>query len=695
MPLGKVRLSADTGGTFTDILLLDADGQLFARKVSSSTESDSRALRDGISGVLEDTTATPGDVSEFPHATTVATNAVLERSGAQTALLTTEGFCDVLEIGRIRLPELYNPLYVKPKPLVERCLRLPVPERMGSEGQILKPLNEDAVIDQLKAMRGEGVEAVAIALLNSWINPEHEQRILELVRSHFPEAFACASYTISPKIGEFERTSTAVVNAYVGPVVKQYADAIYHILETLGMTPSMSAMQSSGGLVSTKVALDRPVHLLESGPAAGVVGAHAVATGANMDDCIAFDMGGTTAKASLIEGGSVHQSTEFEVGGGLSHGSGMLGQGGYPLSIEAIDIAEVGAGGGSIVTVDEGGSINVGPESAGALPGPSCYGLGGTKATVTDANVVLGYIDPNRIAGGAIQIDHNRAVEAIRRDVAEPLGIDVVEAAWAVHQVANASMISAIKAVTVRRGRDPRDFALLPFGGSGPVHAAEIARLLEITRILIPPHSGLLSAVGLLIADHKSLKTRGIYLPLPDLDPQTVGSLFEEEEATLATELLGSSHSDALTFERYVDVRYLGQGHEISIPLVHTDERMFDTLREDFNQAHKQEYGHAFDDRDIEIVSIRVSATTSRANTQAVLSALSQTTDGQDSKPHESRDAYFGEEWLETRLVTRADLRGGKHESPMILSEYDATIVIPPGCNVSVDSAANLIIEVT
>ena len=411
---GRLRIAADVGGTFTDVACLSADGELVTCKVPSTPDDYASAILEGIRVLIGRLGAAPGDLAQVLHASTVATNAILEAKGARTALVTTEGFRDVLELRRIRVPRLYEPLYEKPLPLVPRRLRLEVRERLDGRGAIVTALDEQQVHDIAAELRAARVEAVAIALLHSYANPVHERRIAELLRAALPGCFICVSSEVLPEIREYERTSTTVINAYVGPVMSHYLQSLRRRLDASGVTARLLMMHSGGGTMDMRQVLARPATVVESGPAAGVVGAARLGARAGYENLITFDMGGTTAKASLVDAGRVMATDEYEVGGGISLSSGLAKGGGYALRFPVIDVSEVGAGGGSIVRVDAAGALKVGPDSAGAVPGPACYGRGGTAATVTDASVVLGYINPLALAGGSVPIDRTRADAAVQ-----------------------------------------------------------------------------------------------------------------------------------------------------------------------------------------------------------------------------------------------------------------------------------------
>ena len=449
------RVGVDIGGTFTDIVFLDADGNIHTKKISSSVEDYAQAIADGLDQVFGETGLQASAVEELRHGTTVASNAILEGKGALTGLITTKGFRDILEIRNLRMPRLYDLAWEKPVPLVERHLRVVVDERVNAQGGIDKPLDpKDAerAVDELLARK---VEAIAVCLIHSYANPEHELMIKEIIGKKAPGLPFCISFEVLPEIKEYERTSTTTINAYVMPIVASYLASLRKKLDDAGVTVPLLLMQSNGGLTTADEAARLPMNIIESGPAAGVIGAQALARAGGLPNIVTFDMGGTTAKASLVENGEVTRSIEYQVGGGIMMGSRLLTGAGYMLKVPAIDLAEVGAGGGSIVWIDAGGSLQIGPQSAGADPGPVCYDTGGTKPTVTDANVLLGYINPNYLVGGELKLNASKARAVFEDRIAKPLGLSVEHAAYGAHQITASNMIRAITSVSTERGRHP------------------------------------------------------------------------------------------------------------------------------------------------------------------------------------------------------------------------------------------------
>ena len=659
-------------------------------KLPSTPPHFEEAVLQGIDQVLRAAGINGDPVTAVAHGTTVATNAVLEHRGARTALITTGGFRDVLELRRIRAPQLYDLFFDKPAPLVERRLRFEVSERMAADGTALRPVvaaDLQAIAEQLVE---EKVEAVAVCLLHAYAYPAHEQQIGAFLREHLPHLQVSLSSDVLRERREYERTATTVVNAYIQPVMQHYLQDLRTGLHTHRIDAPLLIMQSAGGLAPETEAAQRPVYVLESGPAAGVLAANALARRLGLPNVIAFDMGGTTAKAAMIEGGVIAYSAEYEVGASLSSSNRLVGGGGELIRAPTIDIAEVGAGGGSLATLDRAGGLRVGPQSAGARPGPACYGRGGTQPTVTDANVVLGYIRPGPLADGDVIVDREAAARAIDNQIAKPLGLDLLQAAEGIHQIANARMMRALRAVSTERGRDPRDFALIAFGGSGPVHAAGLARELGIDRVLIPPLPGLFSALGLLFSGIEHHDVRSCSLTGAGLTPDALAALLAEMErpmlAQFATE--GVAAAD-VSFHSSVDMRFRGQASEIRI--AYQAETPLTTLLATFEQEHEQLYGHRSDpDNPVEVVAVRLVGRTAAPEIQR----LGETSKAIASDPKGqgiTRPAYFGADGglIDTPVLTRRDLTDNV-AGPLLIDEYDSTIVVPPGMQAKLYAQENI-----
>ncbi len=670
------RIGIDIGGTFTDLVFLNPDGRVLRAKVLSTPDDYSQGIADGLEGALAGGLVT-SDIAQIMHGTTVATNALLEGKGARVALITTEGFRDVLEIRRLRMPVLYDIRFQKPPALVPRRLRFEVAERVDNLGQVERPLDETGARAVIDAILAAGVDAIAICLINAYASGVHEARLRDLIRARDAAIPVSLSSELLPEIREYERTSTTVVNSYVLPLVRHYLEGLDAKLAERDITNALTIMQSSGGAMSAAAAAERPIHIIESGPAAGVVGAAELARRLGNLSLLSFDMGGTTAKAALVDEGHYLRVNSLEVGGGINIAGRLLSGGGYHVSAPAIDIAEVGAGGGSIARLDAGGGLTVGPQSAGAAPGPACYDRGGTMPTVTDANVILGFINPKTLAGGTLPVRRDLAVAALEAQVATPLGLDLAAAAWGVHRVANATMARALRAVSTERGRDPRDLHMLAFGGNGPVHAATLARLLDIRRILVPPVPGLFSALGMLFPEMEHHYVRTHKRRLDDLDLAALDATFRaleaEGAAILAEEGFGS---DTHRFERLLDLRYVGANSELTLPYPATGD-VAAVLQEAFALAHVQHYGYRSDEEGVETMNLRVIARAA-AKTSQVPERLSF--DGGDGVVAGSRSVYFGPEFgaVDTPVCGRGALSAEWRRGPLLVEEFDSTTVVPP-----------------
>ena len=690
------RIGVDIGGTFTDIVFLDDDGRGLAKKISSSVDNYAQAIVDGIGEVFADRGLGGEQILEVLHGTTVASNAILELKGARIGLIATKGFRDILEIRNLRMPRLYDLRWEKPAPLVERYLRLVVDERIDAQGNVQKPLERHDAEQAVDRLTAESVDAIAVCLINSYANPAHERLTAEIIAERAPDLPFCISYEVLPEIKEYERTSTTVVNTYVMPVVSAYLKSLRGGLDDRVIAAPLLLMQSNGGLTTGEEAARKPVNIVESGPAAGVVGAHALATQSGYRDVISFDMGGTTAKASLIEDGAFTRTSEHSVGGGIMIGSRLLTGGGYLLKVPAIDLAEVGAGGGSIVWIDSGGSMQIGPESAGAYPGPLCYDTGGTEPTVTDASVILGYLNPEYLVGGELALNAERSRQVFADKIALPLGRDLEYAAYGARQIAIANMIRAIKAISSERGRDPRRHTLFAFGGNGALFAAGMARELGMKRIVVPPSAGLFSAFGLLYADVEHHYSRTIQRLLDNAEPAHLNRVWDELEEAARRQLAVDGFEPAnMRFKRAADMHYKGQIFEltVAVPAGVLDAASLVALEDAFGQEHERTYGHrAGAGEPVELVNAQVVGQgvpdRPRMPERLVLEYVRGTA------PRPARKAYFGAErgWLETPVVARADL-ATRHQGPCIVEEYDTTCLVPPGGAASLDGRGNIIVE--
>ena len=675
VPSSGWRVGADIGGTFTDVIALGPAGEVVPMKVLSTPPDYGTGVVTATTAVLDAAGAAPAAVAAMLHGTTVATNTILEMAGARTAVVTTQGFRDVLELGRLRRPVLYDLSWTKPVPLAPRRHRHELAQRITADGRLTPPADEADVRALATRLRADGIEAVAVCLLNSYVRPDEERRVAELLRAELPGVYVTASVDISPQPQEFERTSTATVNAYVGPVVHGYLTRLEAGLRTAGVHAPLLVMQSSGGLLDADSVSRRPVQIIESGPAAGVTAVRQLARLLELPSVVAFDMGGTTAKASLIEHGEPFVSADYEVGGGMNAARGLGSGAGYPVRTPSIDIAEVGSGGGSVITVDQAGALHVGPASAGSRPGPACYGQGGELPTLTDANVTLGYLSPDALAGGRVVIHPDLAAKALS-PVADQLGRAVPDTARGAYEVAVSSMTTAVKAVTSERGRDPREATMVAFGGAGPLYAAALAKELGISTVLVPAHPGLFSSLGLLVADTE-LNEVAPHHPDPAAE-------FERLTAKVTAELGG----DAVV-ERLLDMRYRGQRFELRIRLDDGEltEALLAAARARFHAEHERTYGRAGSDELVEIVNLRVRGTLpSPVSLEDVLRLPPA-----PGRAPVTRECRFGET-IPTPVVARSDVGAEPVDGPLVIEDMDATTLVPPGARVHRDRFHTLVI---
>jgi N-methylhydantoinase A len=661
------KLGVDVGGTFTDVAL-SLDDELVTAKVPS-TEDQSEGVIHGIEKACKEAGIDPETVDEFSHAMTVSVNALLEDDGANTALVTTEGFRDILEIGRQTRPSVYDLDAEKPTPLVPRRRRFEVSERASTDG-IEQPVNEDEVQSIAEEIRQADVESVAVALLHAYAHPENEERVATILRSEF-DVPVSASHEVLAEFREYERTSTTAVDAYIRPAIDRYVSHLTDRAHDLGV-PQPQIMQANGGITDARTIRENAVTTVLSGPAAGVVGASAMAAD-DTDDregLVTFDMGGTSSDVSLVRDGEAERTTEGEIND-------------RPIKTPMVDVETVGAGGGSIAWIDAGGALRIGPRSAGAEPGPACYGKGGTEPTVTDANLVLGYIGASTSLGGELSLDEEAAHDVLA-NLADEAGLDgALEAARGVYRVANANMTRAIRSVTVERGYDPRKFGLVAFGGAGPMHAIPIADGLDIDQVIVPRASGVLSAYGLLAADEKRDAVRTYQCSLTDVDSNDVDAVYNDLSETLLAEI---SDRDAATVRHSADLRYAGQSFELTVDI----DRPFDAVAAGrrFATAHESAYGYQADEP-VELVNCRVTATVPRD-----APSLEYTSSGGLQKT--TREAVFTDGVYETAVYDRDRLPPeGTIEGPSIIEGPESTIVVPPAWNVQTRDDGALIAEVS
>ena len=665
--MSNAILGVDVGGTFTDFALI-VDGRISIFKTSSTPEDPARAVLGGLQELH-----VPPD-TDVSHGSTVATNALLERRGARTALLVTEGFEDMLEIGRQNRPALYDFGVERPPQLVPPELRLGVRERLDSDGYPIVSLSAEDAGHVARHVRESGAEAVAVSLLFSFRNPEHERRIVEALRALGGSAFLSVSSDLLPEYREYERTSTVVINAYVGPAMASY---LQQLGEALG--PRLRITHSGGGSLSAAQAAQEPVRTLLSGPAGGVMGAFHLASQAGFSQAITLDMGGTSTDVSLCSG-RVQETTSAQVGG-------------YPTRMPTIDIHTVGAGGGSIARVDPGGALLVGPQSAGAEPGPACYGRG-DHVTVTDANLILGRLDAGRFLDGRMSLDVERARYCME-SLAGQLGMGVNTAAEGVIRVANAAMERALRSISLERGFDQRRFTLVAFGGAGPMHACSLADNLGITRIMIPPQPGILSALGAALADVVKDYSRTLLLPLAEVSAEALRNAFRpmEEQARIDLGREGFE-GPRLLLERFLDVRYVGQSYELTVPCPPLTARASLAAAGRFHRAHRRRYGHSDPSQPVEVVTARLKAT--GAVEKPVVSPMAESGEDPSAALVDERPVVFNREPLPTRCYDRSHLVAGNAiRGPGLVFQMDSTTVLSPGWTARVDGYGNLITEPT
>jgi N-methylhydantoinase A len=670
------RVGVDVGGTFTDLAAVDdADGAVRLEKVPSTPVDQSTGVATGLSALLGRHGVPAAAVAYLGHGTTVCINAVLERKGARTGLVTTQGMRDLLELRRQIRDDLYDLQADKPEPVVRRDLRIEVPERMLAGGEIATALDVAALRAAVGTLVARGVEALAVCFLHSYVNPAHERAAAELVRREFPGLYLSVSPDVLPEFREFERLSTTVMNAYVGPVMARYLGRFEERMAGLGLGARPLILQSNGGVATVAQVRERPVYTMASGPSAGVTGAAYLAGRAGHPRIITFDMGGTSTDVSVVEAGTPVTAAQKVYQG-------------YPVKAAMLDVDSIGAGGGSLAWIDPGGFLRVGPTSAGADPGPAAYGRGGEAPTVTDANMVLGRLDPEYFLGGAMRLDRERAVRALEREVARPLALPVTDAALGVVKVVDASMAAAIRLATVERGRDPRQFTLVAFGGAGPMHAAAVARLLGIPRVLVPPSPGVLCALGLLVADVRTELSRTALRRTERTTPRELAAIFAELDArAVEWARRGGLPVEQIMLGRSIEMRYARQNHELAVEVG----RRLTTadLARRFHRAHRQAFGYASPGEPTELVTFRVAVTLPVAR-PAIAAAPEPGDPSRGSRP-----VYFEstKRFVDTPVLERARLVPGfALTGPAVIEQVDCTSVIEPGQPAVVDAHGNLVI---
>lgn len=670
---GSYYVGIDIGGTFTDVVVFEPSSKkIKILKLSSTPESPERAVIDSLSSINLD----PSSIAVITHASTIATNALLTRTGlAKVGLITNKGFRDVLEIARQRRSEIYSLTFSRPEPLAQRKNRYTISGRISYKGEETEPVNPEELARVKEKMKKENIESVAVSLLNSYVNPAHEKHVGDFFRDFDGTVFL--SSDVNPEFREYERTSTVVVNAALAPLVSAYLNRLRSKFNEIGIRSQFYIMSSNGGLNTADYAANVPISVIESGPSAGVLASAYVSKMLSLENVITFDMGGTTAKAGTIIGGKPDTSSEFEAAGKTHSGRSIKGSG-YSVRYPFIDLAEVSAGGGTIAWIDEGKSLRVGPKSAGADPGPAAYNRGGTEPTITDANLVLGKLNPDHLLGGGMKIHKNIAEDAVRKRISDPLGMDVVTASQGIVKLINNAMAKALSIVSIERGRDPRDFTMMAFGGAGPIHACDLASEMGITTIVIPPNPGLFSAYGLLTVDVARPFSRSVIgLGMDGIEKEFV-SLRHEAAKSLESEDMVNIRT-----EDYVDMQYVGQSFVITVPFS-KDSDPFELFRKE----HAKLYGYSSDDP-IEIINAKVIA-----NSEVPKIELKEGVKGEMSSEIDHRKVFFDGKFIETPVMRREEIPVGfEGEGPCIIEGYDSTLVVNPQWKWSVDKYLDIILR--
>ncbi|PPR59999.1 MAG: Acetophenone carboxylase gamma subunit [Alphaproteobacteria bacterium MarineAlpha4_Bin2] len=683
-----LSLGSDIGGTFTDFALVDGEtGDIRIHKRLTTSDDPSKAVATGVAALL---VGQAPNLETHIHGTTLVINAVIERKGARTGLITTEGFRDVIQIGREKRYDGWDLKISFPKPLIDRALRLEVLERVHADGRVLKTLDQRAVRAAVTTLQSEGVESIAVCLLHAYKNPIHEQMVRAAIEEIAPNVPVSLSSEVLPEINEYERVSTTAVNAYTKPATASYLSRLEERMVSLGADSELLLMQSSGGINSSETARDFPVRIIESGPAAGALGAAHYARLAGLGHVLSFDMGGTTAKMCLVQDGRVSRTTEFEV----AHVHRFKRGSGIPVRVPVLDLMEIGAGGGSLAHISEVGTLQVGPESAGADPGPACYGQGGIRPSVSDADLVLGYLDPDHFLGGEMLLDKLAAEVAIRDEVATPLDLEVTEAAFGIHGIVNENMAAAAKVYVTEHGEDPTFYTLVAFGGCGPVHAVDLARRLGIKSVLIPPRAGVASAIGMVVApvSYDTVRTNRVRVEVADFCALEV--LFAAMASECESRMPPSVDKASLDFERCAEMRYVGQGYNVAVPLPNTpltDASAVD-VQSWFDGVYRKLYGRTYDDLDLEFINLRLTATAPMDEVRLAPAAV-----GPSANPITRRDAYCPVQgcFVPHSVYQRFDLGPGfASDGPVIIQENEATTIVGTDGKISVDAHGSLLIEI-
>ncbi len=684
--MSRLTIAVDIGGTFTDLVAFSEGGE---RLHSTKSLTTYERLSNGVEDCLRKAGLDVADAAYFMHGSTIAINTVIQKNGATTGLITTRGFRDVYEIGRSNRPDAYNLFFARPQPLVPRSLRIEIDERMHARGNVLRPLDEAEVRTAIAFLQAAGVESIAVVLLHAYANPAHEMRIGELIAEDFPNCKISLSHQILREFREYERTSTTVLNAYIAPIVSNYVEHIEDTLEDAGFEGSFLIMQSNGGTMSSEIAKSRPVAMMESGPVAGVIGSARLGAVLGMPNVISFDMGGTTAKSSLVADGETRVVNGYHIGGYAS---------GHPMMLPVIDIVEVGTGGGSIAWLDASGGLKVGPRSSGASPGPVCYGLGGTEPTVTDANLVLGRLNPANFLGGEMPLDLAGARAAVGR-IAAQLKMTIEETALGILTIADAKMSFSVRDVSVAKGYDPRDFALVASGGAGPLHACSIARELSIPKVVVPELPGTFSAFGMLFSDLRHDYVQTFIAPLARVDTARLGEVFTRMEGDgLAVLLEEGVARTSVRLVRSMDLRYQGQEYtlNVNVPDGAVSGQLLERVRSAFDDLHEARYRHAAREEAVEIVNVRLSAIGAIGMDSAQLLSRERGLAGaQPGAPAGRRAVYFGKEPVQCEIYRREDLCAGQVvNGPAIIEEQVSATVVFPGDRAQVHPFGPIIIDV-
>jgi N-methylhydantoinase A len=678
------RLGIDSGGTFTDVVLFDDKKKaLHITKTPSTPANPAIGVINGIKKIVSQVGIEPHEIASLVHGTTVATNALLEYKGIRTALILTEGFKDILSIGRQDRPKLYDYFERRPEPFIPRHLRFEVSERTLYDGKILRPLDEEGVRGIAEKLEKIGIKGVAVCLLHSYANPAHEKRIKEIFKKQYPEAVVSTSHEILPEFREYERMSTTVINTYVMPIIDRYLQDLRRMMREEGLTADLNVMQSNGGVMTSRSAGEKSVHTILSGPAGGVMGSLAIGTQIGMKNLITVDMGGTSFDICLIHGGKIHFTKESEIGG-------------HPIKIPMIDIHTIGAGGGSIAWIDPGGSLHVGPQSAGANPGPVCYRLGGEEPTVTDANLVLGRLDPGYYLGGEMSLDAEAAKQAILNKIARPLKLSLEEAAEGIIKVINASMVRGIRKVSVEKGFDAREFSMICFGGGGPLHSLELAEELRIPTVVVPMSPGVNSALGLLIADFRYDYSQTFLRKTQEIDLDSLNQSFKDLEIIAVQQMLDEKiPREEMRILRSVEMRYSGQGYELEVSVSNgtLTEKDLKRINDSFHQLHRQLYGYASPQEVTEFVYLRIAALGKIPKPK-----FKKEKEG-NRKPDRGlkgkRKVFVQGKYVSLPIYERTLLRpGDKIQGPAVIEQMDSTTFLSNGRQAQVDPYLNLIVTI-